>query len=164
LPDNPDGRLVPIHADSDGHVAVDGRLAVDGRDGNSSTAAGHYSVRAAISNAVVRIHARSYGRGPTKARTVMGDDYAVCILENIYTAAERTLIDAGRADQISSIRATFQEVARDEFVGAVEEITGRRVRAFLSQVHQDPDVGIEVFLFDPVVHAVADPAIDGDGR
>jgi uncharacterized protein YbcI len=110
----------------------------------------HYSARAAISNAVVRIHARSYGRGPTKARTVMGEDYAMCILENIYTPAERTLIDAGKANEVTSIRGSFQEVARNEFIGAVEEITDRRVRAFFSQVHQDPDMAIEVFIFEPL--------------
>ena len=118
----------------------------------------HYSARAAISNAIVRIHARSYGRGPTKARTVMGEDYAMCILENIYTPAERTLIAAGKGAQVTEIRSSFQEVAGHEFVQAVEEVTGRRVRAFLSQVHHDPDVAIEVFLFQPV----ADETTEGE--
>ena len=121
----------------------------------------HFSARAAVSNAVVRIHARSYGRGPTKARTVMGEDYAMCVLENIYTPAERTLIDAGKADQVAGIRDTFQTVARGEFIGAVEEITGRRVRAFLSQVHWDPDVAVEIFLFDPLPsEASTDPVAE----
>jgi uncharacterized protein YbcI len=115
----------------------------------------HYSARAAISNSIVRIHARSYGRGPTKARTVMGEDYAMCILENIYTPAERTLIEAGKASQVNEIRASFQEVARPEFVAAVEEITGRRVRAFLSQVHQDPDLAVEIFIFQPIAEETA---------
>ena len=109
----------------------------------------HASTRAQISNAIVRIHAHSYGRGPTKARTVLGEDYAMCILENIYTPAERTLIDAGRGPQVTAMRGTFQEVASADFVSAVEEITGRRVRAFLSQVHQAPDLAVEVFLFHP---------------
>ena len=132
-------------------------------DGSGPTQT-HYSARAAISNAVVRIHARSYGRGPTKARTVMGEDYAMCILENIYTPAERTLIDAGKGPQVSGMRATFQEVARDDFVSAVEEITGRQVRAFFSQVHQDPDMAVEVFLFHPLaMDGAAGRDGDGDG-
>jgi uncharacterized protein YbcI len=119
----------------------------------------HYSARAAISNAIVRIHARSYGRGPTKARTVMGEDYAMCILENIYTPVERTLIDAGRGHEVTDIRGSFQEVAREQFTTAVEEVTGRRVRAFFSQVHQNPDVAVEVFLF----HPIAEETTGGEG-
>jgi uncharacterized protein YbcI len=145
MPDEKRGTASPLHAVPD----------------SSGTA--HISTRAAISNAIVRIHARSYGRGPTKARTVMGDDYAMCILENIYTPAERTLIDGGRFPQVFDMRGTFQEIAREEFVAVVEEITRKRVRAFFSQVHQDPDIAVEVFLFHPEggESAMHDDSVDG---
>jgi uncharacterized protein YbcI len=46
------------------------------------------------------------------------------------------------------------------FVAAIEEITGRKVRAFLSQVTFDPDISVEVFVLEP---NHGDPAPDGMG-
>ena len=42
-------------------------------------------VAAAISNAISGIHREHYGRGASRARTVMGADYIICFLEDIYT-------------------------------------------------------------------------------
>jgi uncharacterized protein YbcI len=44
---------------------------------------------------------------------------------------------------------------RDALVSAVEEHTGRRVAAFLSDHHTNPDVAVEVFVLEP---DPADPA------
>jgi uncharacterized protein YbcI len=38
---------------------------------------------------------------------------------------------------------------RPEFTKAVEEITGRTVIAFMSQVHLDPDLAAEIFVLSP---------------
>ena len=38
---------------------------------------------------------------------------------------------------------------RGPFSEAVEEITGRKVVAFMSQVHLDPDMAAEVFVLSP---------------
>ena len=37
---------------------------------------------------------------------------------------------------------------RDDFMGAVAEITGRRARAFMSQIDCDADIAIEFFLLE----------------
>jgi uncharacterized protein YbcI len=44
------------------------------------------------------------------------------------------------------------------FIAAIENITGRKVRAFLSQVTFDPDISVEVFVLE-ADHG--DPAPDG---
>jgi len=106
-------------------------------------------VLAAISNAIARIHREHYGRGAGRARTVMGDDYVICFLEDIYTPVERTLIDAGRFDAVQETRNAFQETMRSNFVAAVQQATGRKVVGFLSQVHVDPDVAVETFMLEP---------------
>jgi uncharacterized protein YbcI len=36
----------------------------------------------------------------------------------------------------------------DRFVAVVEEISGRKVRAFLSQVSLKPDISVEVFVLE----------------
>lgn len=100
-----------------------------------------------LSREIVRLHARLYGRGPTKARSYLQSDYAICILEEIFTTAERTLIQSGSGDHVRETRKKFQDAVREEFVGIVERITGRRVEVFLSQVDIDADLALECFLF-----------------
>jgi uncharacterized protein YbcI len=104
---------------------------------------------AAISNAILGIHREHYGRGASRARTVMSADYIICFLEDIYTPVERTLIDAGRFEAVQATRHAFQDTMRDNFVEAVERVAGRKVVGFLSQVHVDPDLAVETFILEP---------------
>ena len=99
------------------------------------------------------MHREHYGRGAGRARTVMGDDYVICFLEDIYTPVERTLIDAGRFEAVREMRNAFQDTMREEFSAAVEAAAGRKVIGFLSQNHIDPDLAVETFILEP----------DGDG-
>jgi uncharacterized protein YbcI len=101
---------------------------------------------AQISREVVQLHARLYGRGPTKARTYVERDYVMCVLEEVFTVAEKTLIRAGNGEQVTATRIAFQDAMQSEFVGLVEEATNRRVRAFVSQVHIDAGLAVEIFL------------------
>lgn len=104
---------------------------------------------AAISNEMVKLLAEHYGRGPTRAGTMYVDDVVICRLHEPFTTAERTLIRAGRLDQVRTTRAIFNEELRPEFTGVVERLTGRPVTSFLSDVQVDPDMAIVVFLLGP---------------
>ena len=104
---------------------------------------------AAVTNAIIGLHRDFYGRGATRGRTIMQDDYLVCFLDDIYTKAERTLIEAGKFSSVHQARHDFQEAMEPRFVDAVEEHTGRRVEAFLSQVGKDPDIAVEAFWLAP---------------
>jgi uncharacterized protein YbcI len=104
---------------------------------------------AAVSNAIAGLHRTHYGRGPTRARTVMGSDYVICFLEDVYTPVERTLIEAGRFDTVRETRNAFQDTMREAFSAAVEQAVGRKVIGFLSQVHINPDLSIETFILEP---------------
>jgi uncharacterized protein YbcI len=116
-----------------------------------------------ISREVVRLHARLYGRGPTKARTYLQSDYALCVLEDVFTTAEKTLARAGQADQVMATRAAFQEAVRDQFVTLVQEATGREVRALVSQVHVGEEIAVELFFFAKDPQTTPEPSMDGDG-
>jgi uncharacterized protein YbcI len=104
---------------------------------------------AAVSNAITRLHREYNGRGATTTRTVIQRNYVITFLEDIYTPAERTLLDAGEHVAVRDTRQWFQLAMRDRFVAAVEEIMGRKVIAFMSQVHVDPDLAAEVFVLEP---------------
>ncbi|HEX8648438.1 MAG TPA: Na-translocating system protein MpsC family protein [Thermoleophilaceae bacterium] len=102
-----------------------------------------------IANAIVKIHATHYGRGPTKARAHVTDELALVVLEDIFTPVERTLIEAGKADKVLGMRDGFQAAMKEEFVSAVEVTSGRTVRAFVSQTILEPEMGVELFMFEP---------------
>ena len=104
---------------------------------------------ARISTAMVRLHKKYTGRGPVRARTVVGNGIVVCVLEDTLTHPERTLVDAGNDDQVLAMRRTIQSVLRDEAVAAVEEATGRDVLSFMSENDINPDVSAEVFVLQP---------------
>lgn len=103
----------------------------------------------AVGNAIARLHRERYGRGATTTRTVYQRDYLVAFLDDIYTPLERTLIDAGDWDTVKHTRQAFQMAMRTTFIDAVEAITGRKVIAFMSQVHLDPDMAAEIFVLEP---------------
>jgi uncharacterized protein YbcI len=103
---------------------------------------------AAISNAIVGIHSKHYGKGPTKAKTYIIDDTVVCVMQDVFTTVERTLIGAGRGELVREVRTTFQYELRDEFIDAIREITGRRARSFMSQIDCDADMAVEFFLLE----------------
>ena len=101
---------------------------------------------AAISNAIVKIFSDAYGRGPTKAKTYAFDEFVLCVLEDILTTVERTLVDKGKEDLVRKVRLRFQEAEAKQFTDAVEAVTGRPVIAYHSQVTFHPAVGFEMFV------------------
>jgi uncharacterized protein YbcI len=113
----------------------------------STGPATHTSVVAEISREIVKAHAQYYGRGPTKARTVWKDDVVVVILEEIFTRAERTLVDAGHFEQVRATRQAFQDEVEPLFRQLVEQATGRGVRGFLSQCSPD-GIASETFVLE----------------
>jgi uncharacterized protein YbcI len=109
---------------------------------------GSGSVVAAISREIVGIYAEYFGRGPTKAKTSWHEGFVLCVLEDVFTRAERILIDGGRFDQVRLTRQAFQEEIEPIFREAVERATGRHVDACLSQVTPS-GIAAEVFLLGP---------------
>jgi uncharacterized protein YbcI len=103
----------------------------------------------AISNAITRLHHEYYGRGANHARTIIQRNYVITFLDDIYTKVERTLIDTGQHATVKETRLAFQRAMEDKFIAAVEEIMGRKVVAFLSQVHFNPDISQETFVLQP---------------
>jgi uncharacterized protein YbcI len=117
----------------------------------------HARQAAAIGNAITRLHRERYGRGATTTRTVFQRNHIVAFLEDIYTPLERTLIEADDWEQVKATRQSFQMAMGPQFSKAVEEITGRTVIAFMSQVHLDPDLAAEIFVLSPQAEDAVEP-------
>ncbi len=102
----------------------------------------------AISEKVVRILREHYGRGPMKAKTYVLDDIIVCVLRNGFTAHEQTLMASGESERVVEMRRDFQRMMGRQYRDAIEELTERKVVAFLSQAHVEPDITVEMFFLD----------------
>jgi uncharacterized protein YbcI len=104
---------------------------------------------ASISNGVVRLLLEYTGRGPTRARTHMTDELISVVLEDTLTKGERSLVEDGETTLVLNARKAYQRTMRRDLIALVEDETGRKVRAFLSDNHMEPDIAIESFLLEP---------------
>src|SRR5215208_4102154 len=107
-----------------------------------------HSVRSEISNAMVGLKKEFYGKGPTKAKTFLNDNYVFCVMEGGLTRNEETLLEAGHEDLVRNYRLRFQEAMEDPTIAAVERITGRTVIGYHSQIVFNPERAFEIFVLD----------------
>lgn len=125
----------------------DGSMTME--SGEDETAPGTGSpgdAKAAISDGVVRLFKEFYGRGPERTKTYVNGDLVVCLLRGGFTPVEQTLLDGGHGDEVVRQRMLFQEVMRTRFEEVVETAMGRKVVAFMSDSHQEPDMICETFV------------------
>jgi len=104
--------------------------------------------RGNISRRIVQLHKEFYGKGPTKAKTYYQGDMVVVLMRGGFTKVEETLLREGRGQAVIDQRAEFQEVMNDRFNEVILEELGRKVIAFMSGSHQDPDLIAEIFVLE----------------
>src|SRR3954447_10108449 len=110
---------------------------------------------AAISTTVVKALARTTGRGPTKAKTTLGDNGVFVVLQDSLTVGEQSLTDAGEGQVVLDLRRRWQAVMKADVSREIEELTGRKVIGFMSDNHIDPDLAVEVFVLEPLARGEA---------
>lgn len=108
-------------------------------------------VGAAISREIVRLYLRVFGRGPTKARTYVEAEYAVCVLRDVFTAGEQTLIDHGGREEVEASRKKVSDAIDGEFIDLVERETGRPVQTHLTHIKVPANLAVHFFIFDAQV-------------
>ena len=108
------------------------------------------AISAEISTAAVKLVAEYTGRGPTKAHTVINRDSVMILLADTLTKGERSLVQRGMSDHVVETRKRYQEAMREDLIAVVEDRVGRKVIAFMSDNHIDPDMGAEVFVLEPL--------------
>ncbi|MDQ6803769.1 MAG: DUF2294 domain-containing protein [Actinomycetota bacterium] len=107
------------------------------------------SLRAAISDELGHLLLHYSGRGPTQTHTVVHDDLIVCLLEHTLTKAERSLINAGHHASVLNARNLLHDTMRDDLTEVVQRHSGRKVIAFMSDHHLDPDISAALFVLQP---------------
>jgi uncharacterized protein YbcI len=103
--------------------------------------------RAEISDAVVGLHRRYFGKGPTRAKTYIEGSVVFCVLEDVSTPLEDSLAKGGRVSDARRTRVELlQETAEYAFRAKIEELTQRRVEAFVGGHNPDCDITTLTFL------------------
>jgi uncharacterized protein YbcI len=107
------------------------------------------SLRAELANAMVAMKKQFYGRGPEAAKAWILDDYVFVAMEGGLTRNEETLLADGKEDVVRQYRLSFQSTMSGATMGAVSELTGRRVLTYHSQIVFDPARAFEIFVLEP---------------
>ncbi len=117
-------------------------------DTKSEEVLGGGRLLAEITNRIVALMREHYGRGPIRAKTYVLDNLIVCVLSEGFTPIERTMMEGGEPDRVLAMRRDFQRLMQTRYSEMIETLTGRKVLAFLSQAHVDPDLTVEMFVMD----------------
>jgi uncharacterized protein YbcI len=106
------------------------------------------SVAADISRAIVQLIRDYTGRGPTQARTIMTPDTVMVLLSDTLTKGERKLIEHGKIDHVLQTRQQVQRMMREDAIAIIELELDRKVIAFMSDNHVEPDMAAELFVLE----------------
>jgi uncharacterized protein YbcI len=98
-----------------------------------------------LSTEMVRAQKKYFGRGPSETKSYMLDDFLLIVMRGSQTQAERTMIEFGQENLVREFRQQFENEMTSRLVDMVEDLTGRNVRGYQSQVLFDPEVVIEIF-------------------
>jgi uncharacterized protein YbcI len=107
------------------------------------------ALNAAIANELGKLVAEFTGRGATKSRAFIHQDLVICLLEDGATRAEQNLVAAGKPDLVRLQRDALQRALAPQLIAAVERLTDRKVRLFLSGSDHGGGSAIEAFVLSP---------------
>ena len=105
------------------------------------------SLLARISAEIVRTWKEHYGKGPTSTKSYMFDDLLFVVMRGGLNSAEKFLLEKDEVDVVRQYRQTFENRMDEILSEKIEELTGRKVIAFNSQILFSPDMSIEIFVF-----------------
>src|SRR5579884_3157064 len=107
------------------------------------------SLNASLANELGKLLADFTGRGATRSRAYVMQDLVVGVFEDGATRAEQRLVAAGKADLVRLQRDALQRVVGPQLIAAVERLTRRRVRVFLSGSDEVGGSSVEAFILEP---------------
>jgi uncharacterized protein YbcI len=101
-----------------------------------------------ISTEMVRAQKKYFGKGPESTKSYMLDDFLLIVMRGNQTIAEQTMIAFGEENRVRDFRQHFENEMTTRLVGMIEDLTGRSVVGYQSQIIFEPDVVVELFFFD----------------
>jgi uncharacterized protein YbcI len=115
-----------------------------------------------ISNEIAAAQKAFFGKGPTAATSYIVDDMLFVVMRGGFTTAEMTMLEFGHGDLVRQFRQIFENEMGEGLIGVVEELTGRKVLTYQSQVLFDPNIALEIFVFEGTdAHGAAEATARG---
>ncbi len=103
-----------------------------------------------LCNGLVGLLREFAGRGPSKCKAHWaGRDVIVVLLRGGFTTAEQTLYEAGQGMAVRDSQHALSDVLETRMTELVQSVTDRKVQAFMSASHQDPDLRVLLFVLEP---------------
>lgn len=93
-----------------------------------------------------------FGKGPMHTVTFVNGVVITTLLRDVFTPAERAMVDAGRADSVMNTRVQWQIATNEMFRDAVADAAGRRVISVMSGFDVGNDLASEVFVLEMAVN------------
>jgi len=120
-----------------------------------------------ISKEMVQAQKQFFGKGPTQAKSYLLDDMLFIVMRGGLTTAEKTMLEFGEQDRVRGFRQAFENQMTERLTHMIEDLTGRRVLTYQSQVLFEPDRIVEIFVFDEDarrqdIEATAQAQLSGD--
>ena len=123
-------------------------MAGAGAERADDTTPGPQGLLQRISNLMVGLQKEYFGRGPDRTKSYMVDDLLFVVMRGGVTRAEQTMLDFGQQDLVRNFRQQFENEMTKRLVGAIEELTGRRVLTYQTQILFDPHIVCQIFVFE----------------
>jgi uncharacterized protein YbcI len=101
-----------------------------------------------LATAIVQRYRDRFGRGPTEAKAVIRDDFALVILGSAQTDVERSLVAGGELESVEFLRRRVRQMAAGEFCAVAEEIVGKKVTAMLGDHNAEANTTVLLFLLE----------------
>jgi uncharacterized protein YbcI len=104
----------------------------------------------AIGDSLATVWREHTGKKPLSARTYIGEDLVICLLEGGMSPYEKRLINDGDRPAVWAMREHMRIAVENDEVAEVERLMGRRVLSFLSDHDTRRDLAAEFFVLEPL--------------
>ena len=104
----------------------------------------------AICNAITGALKRGSGKGPTKVKAYSTHDHVAIIVEDMLTTLERTLVQDGHEQLVSEARQVLTGRVANECRATIEQVTGRRVVGWRTEVNPSADRAFTLIQLQPL--------------
>jgi uncharacterized protein YbcI len=111
------------------------------------------SLLSRLSTSMGAMQKAAFGKGPISTKSYVFDDMLLIVMREGLTQAERTMLEFGREDLVREFRQQFENEMTRRIIDMIEELTERKVLTYQSQVMFDPDVVVELFVFEDTLDA-----------
>jgi uncharacterized protein YbcI len=103
-----------------------------------------------LSNAITVALKQSCGKGPTKVKAYNTHGDVAVVVQDMLTTLERTLVQDGHEQLVSEARQVLIDRVAKECRATIEQVTGRRVAGWQTEVNPHADRALMLVQLQPL--------------